>query len=137
MRNFINRFSQFMVGRYGIDAFGKFLNIVAIILFFLALITRIRVFYLLGLAIIAYNYFRMFSRNINKRYAENLNYLTAKNKLKYFFEQLKGRIKPGQDAKTHKVYKCPSCRQKVRVPKGKGRIEITCPKCSTKFIKRT
>ena len=39
--------------------------------------------------------------------------------------------------KTHKYYKCPTCKQVVRVPKGRGKIEINCPKCHTKFIKRT
>ncbi|MBQ9886971.1 MAG: hypothetical protein IJM37_08970 [Lachnospiraceae bacterium] len=137
MRNFINRFSQFMVGRYGMDALGKFLNIVSIIMLVLALITRISVFYLLGLALIGYNYFRIFSRNINKRYAENLKYLTVRNKLKYNFDRLKIRLKPRQDAKTHKVFTCPSCKQRVRVPRGRGRIEIKCPKCGTKFVKKT
>ncbi len=128
---------RFMAGRYGVDAFGKFLNIVSIILLIIALFSRWSIFYLLGVIIIIYEYFRMFSRNIQKRYQENQKYLTLKYKLVIKFGKIKSIFKPRADAKTHKVFKCPDCKQKVRVPKGKGRIEITCPKCKNKFVKKS
>ena len=66
--------------------------------------------------------FRTLSRNIYKRYEENRKFLL-------FFQKLKD--------KDHRYYNCPRCRQQVRVPKGKGKISITCPKCREKFIKTT
>jgi peptidoglycan/LPS O-acetylase OafA/YrhL len=66
--------------------------------------------------------FRSLSRNIYKRYEENRKFLV-------FFQKLKD--------KDHRYYNCPRCRQQVRVPKGKGKISITCPKCREKFIKTT
>ena len=66
--------------------------------------------------------FRTLSRNIYKRYEENRKFLM-------FFQKLKD--------KEHRYFNCPRCRQQVRVPKGKGKISITCPKCGEKFIKTT
>ena len=66
--------------------------------------------------------FRMLSRNTYKRYQENRKYLR-------FMERLKD--------KEHRHFDCPRCRQPVRVPRGKGKIAITCPKCGEKFIKKT
>jgi ribosomal protein L37AE/L43A len=66
--------------------------------------------------------FRSFSRNVYKRYQENHRFLL-------FFDRLKDR--------KHKIFQCPRCRQMVRVPRGKGKIAITCPKCRERFIKKT
>ena len=65
---------------------------------------------------------RTLSRNVYKRYEENRKFLL-------FFQKLKD--------KEHRYYNCPRCHQQVRVPKGKGKISITCPKCREKFIKTT
>ena len=128
------KFYRFMQGRYGVDQFSKFLTLVGIILFVLSKLMGGFIFYFIGLALILYAYFRMFSKNIAKRYGENQKYLFYKDKVKFFFNKEKSKI---QGRKTHRIFKCPSCKQKVRVPKGKGKIEITCPKCRTKFIKRS
>lgn len=137
MNKFRDNIARFMTGRYGLDAFGKFLNITSIILLIAALLFRWSMFYLFGVLLIIYEYFRMLSRDIQKRYKENQSYLTLKYKLTIKLGKIKGIFKPRADAKTHRVFKCPSCRQKVRVPKGKGRIEITCPKCRNKFVKKS
>lgn len=137
MNKFKDSFMRFMAGRYGVDAFGKFLNIVSLVLLVVALISKWSLFYLLGVLLIIYEYYRMFSRNIQKRYAENQKYLTLKYKFTIKLGNIKNIFKPRADAKTHKVFKCPTCKQKVRVPRGKGRIEITCPKCKNKFVKKS
>ena len=137
MSRFKESFIRFMQGRYGVDALGKTINIVSLILLVLALFTRFSLLYFLGIALIIYEYYRMFSRNIQKRYQENQKFLTFKYKMAIKFGKIKNIFKPRADAKTHRIYKCPSCKQKVRVPKGRGRIEITCPKCKEKFIKKT
>mgnify|MGYP000175811789 FL=1 len=87
-----------------------------------------------GLAAIIYTYFRMLSRNIQKRYAENQKYLSMTAKIRQWFRKEKNMM---EQRKTHHIYTCPSCGQKIRIPRGKGKIEIDCPKCHTKFIKKS
>ena len=123
-----------MYGRYGIDAFGKFTVALAFILILLANITDSGLVSTLSWACLFYAYFRMFSKNIYKRAQENQLYLSKTANIRSWFYKQKNQF---AQRKTHRIYKCPTCRQKIRVPKGKGRIEIRCPKCSTKFIKKS
>ena len=129
-----DRFRNFMYGRYGIDAFGKFTVALAFILILLANITDSGLVSTLSWACLFYAYFRMFSKNIYKRAQENQLYLSKTANIRSWFYKQKNQF---AQRKTHRIYKCPTCRQKIRVPKGKGRIEIRCPKCSTKFIKKS
>ena len=127
------KFYRFMQGRYGNDAFNQFL--VVLILACLALSFLFgNVFYVLGLVGLFYMYFRMFSKNIYKRSGENQAYLGIYNKVKYGFQK---RFQFLKQSKTHHIYKCPSCSQKIRVPKGKGKISIRCPKCGNEFVKKS
>lgn len=131
------RFAQFMVGRYGMDHFGRFLVYFSLALMIISLFFPKSVVYWLALAVLGYSYFRMFSRNTNSRYRENLKYLEYKNRVVAFWRSRNfGRCRTKQDP-TKKIFKCPGCRQKVRVPRGKGAILITCPRCKTQFQKRT
>lgn len=125
---------RFMYGRYGIDSLGKFLLGAGIVFFLLSGFFDLGIFYLLAWAVLIYSYFRMFSRNIYKRAAENQAYLKHTAKIRSFWWTQKNLFR---QRKTHHIYKCPSCSQKIRVPKGKGKIEIRCPKCQTTFIKRS
>lgn len=125
---------RFMQGRYGADALSRFLLILTAIFIVISLFIRGPIFDILGMACIIYSYIRMFSKNIPKRYAENQVYLKYQNKVTYWFRTQKSDLK---QRKTHHIYRCPSCRQKIRVPKGRGKIAIRCPKCSTEFIKRS
>lgn len=127
------KIQRFMIGRYGgNDAFSKFLLIVTLILtiwnnFSANIFLRSWTLLLLG-----YLFFRMFSRNIPQRQQENLKYLHLKNKITARFRKEKSYM---AQRKTHHIYRCPNCKQKIRIPKGKGRICITCPKCKTEFTK--
>ena len=125
---------QFMQGRYGADELSRFSSIVVIVLLVVSLFTRWSIFYLLGFALMIYMYFRMFSRNIAKRRAENQKFLNFRYHAVVQWNKQKNQL---AQRKTHRFFKCPSCKQKVRVPKGRGRICITCPKCRTEFIKKS
>ena len=131
---FRERLQQFMYGRYGMDAYGKFLSWTSIVLLIISMLTRLDVLYYVALAVLVYCYFRVFSRNVQKRYQENCTYYRYTNKIRDFFKRQKSYA---QQSKTHHIYKCPQCKQKIRVPRGKGRIEITCRTCGTKFIKKS
>lgn len=127
------RFYRFMQGRYGGDQLNRFLMIMVLVCFFLSFLGG-RVLYLVGAALLVYAYFRMLSRNIYKRRAENNIYMRYEYKVRQAFATWKRDM---NQRKTHHIYRCPSCRQKIRIPRGKGKIEIRCPKCGQTFIKKS
>ncbi len=127
------KFYRFMQGRYGADQFNRFLMVLVLICLFLSILGG-RPFYIIGIALLIYAYFRIFSKNLYKRRAENALYLKYQYRVKQKFATWKRDMR---QRKTHHIYKCPSCRQKIRVPRGKGRIEIRCPKCNQTFIKKS
>lgn len=121
-----------MYGRYGVDSLGKFMIALAFITILLANMTDSGLISMLSWFLLFYAYFRMFSKNVYKRAAENQAFLRKTSGIRSWFYKQKNIM---AQRKTHRIYKCPTCKQKIRVPKGKGRIEIRCPKCNTKFIK--
>ena len=135
-----DKFNKFMQGRYGVDELSRFTMGVALALIILTMFVNIvnrsvgSVLDFLGIAAIVYAYFRIFSRNIQQRYAENQKYLQMTSKLRLRFNKEKNLMK---QRKTHHIYACPGCGQKIRIPRGKGKIEIECPKCHTNFVKRS
>ena len=117
---------RFMAGRYGSDKLNMTLLVAALVICLISMFipsTTVKLLFMLlyyffmGVAI-----FRMLSRNTYKRYRENRKFLL-------FVDRFKDR--------QHRYFDCPRCRQQVRVPRGKGKISITCPKCKEKFIKKT
>lgn len=128
------KFIRFMQGRYGSDKFGQFLLILAIVFMLLSMFGGRNVWDTLAVLLLIYAYFRMFSKNIPKRYAENQKYLQMTAKARTAFSKKKREL---NQLKTHHIYKCPNCGQKIRVPRGKGKIAIRCPKCSTEFVKKS
>lgn len=132
------RIMRFMQGRYGVDTFCRFLLVAGLTVVFLSAFLGSSVvgmiFYLLGWVMIIYCYFRMFSRNVSKRYAENQAFLAKTYKIRSFFQKQKNIW---NQRRVYHIYTCPNCRQKIRIPRGKGKIEIRCPKCGTTFIKKS
>ena len=128
------RMQRFMAGRYGNDQLNQFIFIVAIISMVLEIITRQSLFYTLTLVLLILADVRVFSRNINKRYEENMKFLQKKDAILNKFRRQK--YYAAQRRNFH-IYTCPQCKQKIRIPKGKGKISITCPKCRTSFIKKS
>lgn len=136
MREKLNRFMQ---GRYGADSFSRFTMGVALVSIILTIFLRngsiLRsILDFIGVAAIVYSYYRMLSRDISARYAENQKYLTKTEKLRQRLNREKYHL---QQRKDYHIYKCPSCSQKIRMPRGKGKVEINCPKCHTKFVKKS
>ncbi|MDY2734684.1 hypothetical protein [Intestinibacter sp.] len=134
------KLARFMQGRYGNDQLNNFLMKAFLVEFLLYFLLRgvskglSAVMYYLGFATIIYVYYRLFSRNIYKRASENQAFLNKTANIRSKINSQKSIMK---QRKTHRIYKCPTCKQKVRVPKGKGKISIHCPKCDTYFIKRS
>ena len=133
------KFMRFMQGRNGVDQFARFTMGVALVAIVLTLFTGTRrgigaFLDLFGMAAIVYTYFRIFSKNISKRYQENQKYLKMKDKLRARFQKEKRMMSQRKD---YHIYSCPGCGQKIRIPRGGfKKVEIECPKCHTKFIKR-
>lgn len=125
---------RFMMGRYGVDYFSRFTLTASLIFLILSTLTKFSLFQLLFWGFLLYTYYRIFSRNIAKRREENNWYLNKTSKTRNFILRQKNSL---AQRKTHHIYKCPNCKQKIRVPRGKGKIEITCPKCRISFIKRS
>ena len=123
-----------MQGRYGADQLSRFLTAIGLVLIILNLFVHSNAIVYLVMALLVYCYYRMFSRDYNRRYAENQKFLTWQNKVKYKVNNWKRSL---TDRKTHHIYKCPSCGQKIRVPRGKGKIIVTCPKCRMEFQKKS
>ncbi len=133
-RRLSNSFRQFMYGRYGSDEMNAALLATAIVLSVLNSIfstifrgNAVMAGISIGVsavvyALLIYGIFRIFSRNIYKRRRENRKFLN-------FWNRLRDR--------NHRYFNCPQCKQAVRVPKNRGKINIRCPKCGEKFIKKT
>lgn len=130
-----NAIRRFLRGRYGTDQLNNLLLLSAVALSLVNMVLSLflyenRIFtsiispavYVLIVGLLGLNLFRALSRNIYKRQQENRR-----------FRNFLGRLKD----RKHRYYRCPECHQKVRVPKGKGRINIRCPKCGNKFLRKT
>ena len=134
MNSFKDKMARFMYGRYGMDQLSRNLSLICLVLLIITMFVRNNVIYMIALVGIVYTYFRVFSRNISRRSEENEKYLKFHYKVVGKLNKIKFRI---TDSKTHRIVRCPSCSQKIRVPRGKGKISIKCPKCRIEFIKKT
>ena len=117
---------NFMAGRYGTDRLNMAILSVGLAASLLSMIFKFApvnlVLFLLSYGMMFWAIFRTLSRQTYKRYQENRKFL-----------QLMGRMKDRE----HRYFDCPKCRQLVRVPRGKGKIAIACPRCREKFVKKT
>lgn len=137
-RRFLYAFGQkmqrFMYGRYGYDALTRFLSVLALVFLGLHWITRFWTFYLLSIGMIVWTFVRTLSRNYTARRKELERYQAILGKITGWF-RLRRRM--FVERKTTKYYKCRNCKAYLRVPKGRGKLEISCPKCRNTFIKKT
>lgn len=129
-----NWFRNFMMGRYGPDHLGTFTLIVGVVLNLIGAIFGLWVISILAYILFVITVFRLFSRNIVKRRAENDKFLKywwpVRTKIANFWKELKS-------LREYKYFRCPACKNKLRVPRGKGKLKVTCPKCGERFEKKT
>lgn len=123
-----------MIGRYGTDQLSLSLLVLGLFMWVITLPFNTLILRLFCLIPIGICYFRTFSKNTYKRQQENFKFIRFYTPILKKQQMLIRRFK---ERKTHRYFKCPSCKQTLRVPKGKGNISITCPKCKNIFHKRS
>ena len=129
--NFKEKMKNFMIGRYGQDELGKFILSLALILLVINLFVKTSALSAVALMLIFYSYYRIFSRDTSARYAENKKFLDTIEPLRRKFFTSKNKY---ENRKVYKYIKCPNCKLEMKVPKGKGKIKVTCKSCGNKFI---
>ena len=131
IRNFLR---NIMTGRYGPDQLGITMTVTSLVIYFLYGLLAFTPLMIVSYVILILAVFRIMSRNIQRRRAENDRFIRYWWPVKTKISRVKTEL---SQRKTHKFFKCPSCRNNLRVPKGKGTLQITCPKCGERFIKKT
>jgi hypothetical protein len=138
MKNFFSnlrtRMELWMVGRYGYDELSYALSGLAVAGMLLSCIPRLRLLYLPALVLWVWVMFRCFSKNIENRQRERAAYLRFTGHITGQFEVMG---KAWKERKTHRYYRCKQCHTVLRVPKGKGKLKITCPQCHRETVKKT
>jgi len=136
MRGWLERMNwnmqRWMQGRYGQDELGGFLSLLSLILILLSSVSP--VFTAIAFACLFFSMFRCYSKNLEKRRRERAAWLKIVGKPRNWFALQKNKWK---DRKTHRYFKCGNCGQILRVPKGKGKIVISCPKCHKEHTRKT
>lgn len=130
----MDKLRKFMTGRYGGDQLSNYLLVLSVVLAIISRIMGISALDTISYIPLFLALYRMFSKDINKRRMENYKFTMFISPIYSKYKKIQSRIK---DSRTHKYYKCSTCKTTLRVPKAKGKILITCPKCGEKFVKNT
>ena len=126
----MNWLKRLLMGRYGSDQLNFALILFGLFLTLVAQILAISIVTFFAYLPLFFAIFRMFSKNISKRRAENNKFLKIWTRIKFWIKQKLTIIK---QSRQFNFFKCPSCKAVIRVPRGKGKIEIHCPRCKTGF----
>ncbi len=129
----MQKIRKFMEDRYGLDQLSVALVILGCVITAALSFLRVPYYRLIGLLPMAVSLWRVLSKQREKRYAENLRFLRVWNPLREQVVAWWNRVRDRE----HRYYKCPTCKKRLRVPRGRGNIEITCPHCKTKFKRNT
>ena len=133
-RKFSEKYRDFMYGRYGADELGRTLLISALVCVILSYLPYLRILSLAATVLLLWYFFRVFSKNYPARRNELNKYYVFKDKIKK--KQRLWSVR-WRDRKTHVYFKCKNCGAMIRVPKNKGEIEVTCPRCRWRTDKKT
>lgn len=125
---------RFMFGRYGMDPLSMALLGLSVAISFLAMLPKAGWVGILSYLPLILCLYRALSRDIPRRQLENQQFLAWFGGVRSWFGQKSQRVR---DSRAHCFFHCPSCSTTVRVPRGKGKIEITCPSCHHQFVKKT
>ena len=138
-QRFQENFGTFMYGRNGMDQLSQFMLYLSLFLMIVSvvLLSAFRrssiastILDYAAIVILIFSYFRAFSHKVEKRRKENLKYLNAIHPISNWFRLRRQRFEMREN---YKLFLCPKCKTTLRVPKGKGRINLTCPRCHTQF----
>ena len=133
-QNLPYKLANFMAGRNGPDALARASLWMGVLVTFLEIVTGLGICSLIGMVFLLYFMFRCFSRNIAARTRENARYIALTAKPRAAWARFNTRW---DQRKTTKFLKCPQCGQSLSVPKGKGTLKITCPKCRNQFTTKS
>ncbi len=128
-----NAIQRFMYGRYGNDQLNLCLIGLYLVVYLLSAFTRVYALYGVSLVLMAVALFRLLSRNLTRRREENVRFLQAIAPLVRWF-RLRRTIRRDKE---HRYFKCPNCGQQLRVPRGKGKITVTCRGCGASFQEKS
>jgi membrane protein implicated in regulation of membrane protease activity len=134
MGKFKEKIMQFMKGRYGTDELSLFFMGVIAISLIVGATTKYTVFFAIAFVVLIFSYVRMLSKNYSKRHHENQVYLQGLRRITNPFKQKLSRMRQSKD---YRFFKCPGCKTRVRIPRRKGKVQITCPKCQNKFLRKS
>ena len=133
------KLANFMRGRYGFDALYRFLIFSGLLCLVLSSLFRhvpffYALFYYGSLALLIWALYRALSRNTEKRYLENLHYMELQGQA---IRHIRIKKEEFHQRKDYKFFVCPNCKTHLRVPRGIGKVNITCSKCGTRFQRKT
>ena len=128
-----NAIQRFMYGRYGNDQLNLFLMGLYLLLYLVFMFTRWDMLYFVSFVLLALTLFRLLSRNMERRRMENARFMRAAGPV---LSWLRLRRTIHRD-KEHVYFKCPSCGQQLRVPRGRGKITVTCRSCGANFQEKS
>ena len=129
----MNMLRRLMYGRYGSDQLSLFLLAVYLLLYLISMVLKWPILSWIALVILFWDFYRMMSRRIDKRRAENAKFLQLAGPAIRWFK-MRRTIHRDRD---HRYFKCPNCGRYLRVPRGKGKITVTCRNCGISFEERS
>lgn len=130
----ISKLLFYMKGRYGYDEFSKVLILSGLVLGIVSNFSNGIFLNIIGLAAIAFGALRIVSKEKENRRKELQKYIKVKGSVTSKYTKARNRW---VQRKAFKITKCPNCKQKIRIPRGRKKIRVTCPSCKEKFVKKT